>query len=112
MTKTFESILHKKAEQHDFSEILFVTRSRLFKSEISEILFLSAPAAAKAAAKSQRNFFDFHRNVTKSIRDAQFLSDGNGQSAKSDAKETKVIHFRLIFDTERAIMNLRKRLRA
>ena len=55
--------------------------------------------------------FDFNRNVTKTIRDAQFWPAGTEQNAKSDAKSPKLLRLRLIFRTECAIMNLRKRLR-
>jgi len=67
---------------------------------------------AKIVTKLQRKNFDFNRNVTKSIRDAQILSSENEQNAKSASKEIKVVLLRLIFGAECAIMNLRKRLSA
>jgi len=56
------------------------------------------------------NVFNFHRNVTKSIRNAQFRFPGNGQNAKLSRKAMKVFLIRLIFDAQCAIMKLRKRL--
>jgi LacI family transcriptional regulator len=77
----------------------------------SASVFLSRLSCSFRLRKKQRNFFDFNRNVTKSNRDAQFWSSKSKQAAEINALWLKLFLFRLIFGTECAILDLRKRLR-